>query len=99
MTGVVGSGFNMTTMFDGHLNDSVGLHWLHMLDAHSAMQGNNGVTSLILTVLYIPTFLLAVTGNVLAIIVLSGTAKNSHITKNSFLINLVITDLSGKSLI
>ena len=54
------------------------------------------VASFILTGLYVPVFLVSIFGNIVALIVLIKTATSTTRTKNAFIINLVIADISSK---
>lgn len=55
------------------------------------------VASVILTVLYVPVFLLSLLGNISALIIMIKTISRNTRIKNLFIVNLAITDLSGKS--
>jgi len=52
--------------------------------------------SVLLTVLYVPLFIVSLLGNVSALAVLVRTVFKRYVMKTAFLINLVIADLAGK---
>lgn len=56
-------------------------------------------SSLLLTILYVPIFLMSLIGNVTALIVLVKTVLKKYRMKTAYIINLVIADLSGKFLL
>jgi len=80
---------NMWLNFEGNRSHT-------LLEYLSRMQASYTKTSSItLTVLYVPTLVLALVGNITALVVLVHTALNNYRMKTAFIINLVIADLSG----
>jgi hypothetical protein len=54
-------------------------------------------TSVILTVLYVPIFLVSFIGNITALVFLLRNVFRKYRMKTAYIINLVIADLSGMS--
>ena len=54
--------------------------------------------SVILIVLYVPVFILSVSGNIVSVVILAKNSGKTALLKNLFLINLFFADLSGKNL-
>lgn len=53
-------------------------------------------SSIILTVLYGPVFLISLAGNITSVVILAKFSSKGSLLKNLFLINLFFADLSGK---
>lgn len=66
---------------------------LDMLITQATMY--NLTASVILTILYIPVFIVALVGNITALAVLVRTVWKKYLMKTAFIINLVVADLSG----
>ena len=59
---------------------------------------DNLAASVILIVLYVPVFILSMTGNIMSVVILMKNSGKTSLLKNLFLINLFFADLSGKML-
>lgn len=64
----------------------------------SYLPAYSDTTSKLLTIIYVPVFVVSFLGNSTAIIVLMKTALQRYRMKTAYLVNLVIADLSGKSM-
>ena len=65
-------------------------------DIRHPVYSEDMTSSIILTVLYGPVFLLSFAGNITSIVILARFCSKINMLKNLFLINLFIADLSGK---
>lgn len=81
------------TMFNGS-NSSVYLK--NYFDMRQSMYTTDPVATALLISLYVPTFIVAVAGNILALIILTRASSSTLLAKNLYLVNLVASDLAGK---
>ena len=65
-------------------------------DIRNPVYSDDMTSSIILSVLYGPVFLLSFAGNITSIVILAKFCSKTNLLKNLFLINLFIADLSGK---
>ena len=68
-----------------------------LLDLDKYIYPTDGAASVVLVCFYIVIFVVALVGNILALVVLTGITKSGdRFAKNIYLVNLVAADLSGE---